>query len=139
MYVFWVLNRYIIPFIWYVPCFYSTYAYTYTAVGRWNFRYSNTTGATIGANLLDHLFFVVVLFWCGFLLLLLCLFVYDSSWSIIICMCGGCFFLVCHWIAFLLICGFGLPLWHLQTFLISIMSFYSDIIKIIQLADQFIT
>ena len=57
-------------FIWFVPCFYSVYACTCTAVGWWKCRFSNTTGATIGANLLDHLFFVVVLFCCGFILLL---------------------------------------------------------------------
>ena len=69
--------------------------------------------------------FDVVLFWFYF-----CLFVSDSSWSIIIYMCGGFFvFLVGHCIAFPSIYGFGLPLWYLQTFLIPIMSFYSDIIK----------
>ena len=70
--------------------------------------------------------FVVVLFCFD-----LCFFVIDSSCSIIIYMCGGLFYLFSHCIAFPLVYGFGLPLWYLQTFLMPIMSFYSDMIKFI--------
>ena len=120
-------------FIWFVPCLYSAYACTCTAVGWWKCRFSNSKGATIGANLLDHLFllllFCFVRLWFSFSFLFVCLCRILVAQSLFTCEVG--FFRFGHCIAFPSINGFGLPLWYLQTFLIPIMSFYSNIIKFI--------
>jgi hypothetical protein len=53
--------------IWFVLCVYSAYLCTYTFVGWWKCRFASTTGATIGANLLDNLFlFLSFLVWFCF-------------------------------------------------------------------------
>ena len=72
-------------------------------------------------------FWCFVLFWFyfGFIFVCLCRILVGHSLFI----CVVVFFLVGHCIAFPSI--YGLPLWYLQTFLVPIMSFYSEIIKLI--------
>ena len=79
-------------FIWFVPCFYCPYAFTYTAVGWWKCRFSNTTGETIGANLIDHLFFVVVLLWFYFAFIFVCLYRIIVAKSLFTCVLLFSFF-----------------------------------------------
>ena len=129
-YVFWILDRYI-TLSFYMYHVSIVYMHERTLLSNDESVFSVTrreqqleqTYMTICFLLLVR--FVVVLFCFYF-----CLFVSDSSCSIIIYV--WCFFfLLGHCIVFPSIYGFGLPLWYLQTFLIPIMSFYSDIIKLI--------
>ena len=67
--------------------------------------------------------FVLLWFYFAFIFACLLLNHYLHVWWV--------FFRFGHCIAFPSIYGFRSPLWYLQTFLIAIMSFYSDIIKFI--------
>ena len=93
IYVFWVLYRYIIlSFDMYHGSIMHMHVRTLLSDDAIVVSV-NTMGATIGANLHYHLIFVVVLI-CFVVVLFcfyFCLFVSDSSWSIMIYMCGGCF------------------------------------------------
>ena len=67
--------------------------------------------------------------WFSFSFLFVCLCRILVAQTLFSCMVV--FFRFGHCIAFPSIYGFGLPLWYLQTFLMPIMSLYSDIIKLI--------
>ena len=129
--VFWVLGRYIILSF---DMYHGSIVYMHERTLLSD--YESVVSVTRREQQLEQTYLTIcfLLLFC-FVVVLFCfyfsLFVSDSSWSIIIYMCGGFFFLVGRCIAFPSIYGFGLPLWYLQTFLIPIMSFYSNMIKLI--------